>query len=67
MPRSLPSIFGNKNVNVKVQVIFIHHTEPSCMATPYYATCVMLRRGILTVRQINMHQITNIVNYVCRS
>jgi len=52
---------------VKGQVIFIHHTEPSCMATAYYATCVMLRRGILTVRQINMHQITNIVNYVCRS
>ena len=34
--------------------------------TVYYGTMV-LRRGIMTVCQINMHEITDIANYYVRS
>jgi len=35
--------------------------------TLFIRELMMLRRGILTVCQIKMHQITDIINYVCNS
>jgi len=43
------------------------YTRDDYVWTLFNMELMMLRRGILTAYQINMHQITDVINYVCSS